>query len=391
LGRTGPTSVCVGFFEAKPVAFVTDAGAFRWDRIMLGVFRIDQSGSAVTKFLCESGFDNAFAVDAEQHVVCELDHHVWRRMLARGVDDAVSIDALMSTYAACAAMGSGKLRRNEFPWVRAEVHAEAGVLPRLMHTSAVYPATRPASAVGLIMAGGFGRRLGDLTRDTPKPMLDLGGKPIAAHLVENFVRSGINELYLSVFHLANVVKGHFGDGSRYGSHVQYLEETAPLGTAGCLSLLPRNLDKPIVMVNGDVVTKTQFGRLLDFHERSKFDVTVSIRPLPMQVQFGVVEQVNGLVTRIREKPRFIHHINVAVYVLSPKVLAHIPPGKRLDMPTLIENLMPLGYNVGVFPLVESWLDVGTVGDLAKARAEYDRTSVTPSAEVVMMEEYRASA
>ncbi|NJO33901.1 MAG: NTP transferase domain-containing protein [Rhodospirillales bacterium] len=251
------------------------------------------------------------------------------------------------------------------------------------------------AASGLIMAGGFGRRLGELTKRTPKPMLDLAGKPIAEHLLDNFIDSGIYDIFMSVFHLSDVVKEHFRDGSSFGGRIRYLEESTPLGTAGCLSLLPRDMKRPILIVNGDVVTNVQFGRLIEYHQAARFDVTVSVRPFPIQMQFGVVDQVDGLISRIREKPKIMHQINVAIYVISPEVLAHVPHGKPIDMPSLIETLLPLGFRVGVFPLVEDWIDVGTMPDLERARLNFDGSKRRGSTHIengglISLEEARAA-
>jgi len=336
---------------------------------MLGAVRSDKACSAITQFFAETAFENVIIIDDHTNRVAEFEHHEWRRLLAAGFDDSIPIHLAIPAYIRMAEMIRTPARmtlKSRFSRIRSE-YDQTG--RRLVRTS-IQPSGHPSlPACGLIMAGGFGRRLGELTRVVPKPMLDLVGKPIAEHLVDNMVENAIHDIYMSVFHLKDAVKSYFGSGSGFGANIRYLEETHPLGTAGCLSLLPKSLNKPLLIVNGDVVTNAQFGRLIEFHAASGLDVTMSVKPHAQQIPFGVVEHVDGMVMRIREKPKIVHMINVAIYVLSPNVLPHIPPNTAIDMPTLIESIIPLGYKVGAFPLVEDWIDVGTVPELERARSK----------------------
>jgi NDP-sugar pyrophosphorylase family protein len=209
-------------------------------------------------------------------------------------------------------------------------------------------------------------------------MLHVGGRPIAERLLENLLESGITDVFMSLHYLPHVVRSHFAGGESFGARVNYLEEATPLGTAGCLSLLPRDIDRPVIMVNGDVVTDARLGRVLDFHTAADHDVTVCVRPYVVPIPFGVVDQCNGVVTGIREKPQLVYSVNVAIYVLSPRVLAKVPANARLDMPTFIESLIRDGDRVGAFPLVENWIDVGTPAELERARHEFRNTAVSQS-------------
>ncbi|UVK48498.1 NTP transferase domain-containing protein (plasmid) [Mesorhizobium sp. AR07] len=361
---------------------------------MLGVVRADQKASSVTAFFAETTFENMFVVDEEQCLQAEIHHHEWRRLLALGIDDQTCIELLLSSYdeieRKCRTPARVALK-SRFPRIEAK-YDEPG--HRIVHTEIRMPSPTRLDAHGLIMAGGFGRRLGDLTKTTPKPMLDVGGKPIAEHLLDNLVDNGISDIFVSLFFEGDVVTNHFGDGSSFGARVRYLKETTPFGTAGCLSLLPREIKHPLLVVNGDVITTAQFGRLVEFHNAAGYDITVSVRPFPIQMQFGVIDQVDGLISRIREKPKIIHQINVAIYVLSPSVLEHVPAGK-VDMPSLIETLIPLGFRVGAFPLIEDWIDVGTLPDLERARikveAGHHRHELSiESAKVMVLKETKAA-
>ena len=118
----------------------------------------------------------------------------------------------------------------------------------------------------LLMAGGFGERLKPLTEHLPKPLLKLGGKPILEHILEQFIASGFHDFYISIYYKAEIVKKHFGDGGNWNVSIKYIHEEEPLGTAGALGLLPSNLPKlPILVMNGDLLTKIDFNKLLNFH------------------------------------------------------------------------------------------------------------------------------
>ena len=109
------------------------------------------------------------------------------------------------------------------------------------------------------MAGGFGKRLMPITRNIPKPMIKVGGKPILQHIIENASSRGFYNFYLSVNYLKHKIKDYFGDGSKFDVKINYIEENKPLGTAGSLSLLKTVNKLPLIIVNGDTITDINFN------------------------------------------------------------------------------------------------------------------------------------
>lgn len=218
-----------------------------------------------------------------------------------------------------------------------------------------------------LLAGGFGTRLRPLTDDCPKPMLPIGGKPILQSILENFIAAGFRNFYISVHYLPELIKSHFGDGSRWGVTIRYVEETSPLGTAGALGLLPEFDDEPVIVMNGDVVTQLDFNALMDFHFAHQSAMTVCVREYEMQVPFGVVEGEGTAVTKIVEKPLHRFFVNAGIYVVAPEVVRHAYPPRRLDMPDLIEQMIDRSFQVSMFPIHEYWLDVGRPDDYATAQ------------------------
>ena len=226
----------------------------------------------------------------------------------------------------------------------------------------------------VLMAGGLGTRLRPLTDSTPKPLLDVGGRPLLERTMVSLIGHGFRRFYLSVNYLADRVEAHFGDGSRWGVEVRYLRETEPLGTAGALSLLPEPPVAPVLVMNGDILTRLHFGQLVDFHDAQRPDLTMCIRQIAMQVPYGVVDLDEHRVVSITEKPQQYHFVNAGIYVVQPAVIAGMTRGGRLDMTELAQGVGERGGTVAAFPIREFWLDVGRVEDLERARAEFGATS-----------------
>ncbi len=228
--------------------------------------------------------------------------------------------------------------------------------------------------VAVVMAGGRGTRLGDLTRDTPKPLMTVAGRSILEWIVLGLVGDGIRDIYVSVNYLADQIEEHLGDGSRLGCTVRYLREDPelPLGTAGSLTLLREqrpDLAHPVVVMNGDLMVDYDASQLLEAHQRSGAAVTVATRTYQHEVPFGVVESEGGRVTALSEKPTLSFDINAAVYAVEPRALAWLPVGRASTMPELVETCLERDEPVTAWPIQSEWIDVGTPGDLARAQGQ----------------------
>ena len=232
---------------------------------------------------------------------------------------------------------------------------------------------RPQSKdnVVVIMAGGLGTRLGDLTNDCPKPMLHVGGKPILETIIENFLAYGFHNFYLAVNYRAEKIRDHFGDGSQYNCNIDYLHEDDPLGTAGALSLLKILPKAPVVIINGDVLTKVDYNHLLSSHHEQNAKATMCVRGYDIQVPYGVVQVEGQRFVGIKEKPVHKFFINAGIYVLHPDVLAMLKPGEYCDMPNLLNRIDQQKQMITVFPVREYWLDLGRAEDLNRAKGDYD--------------------
>lgn len=221
-----------------------------------------------------------------------------------------------------------------------------------------------------LMAGGFGKRLYPLTQRCPKPMLKVGDKPILELILQSFVDAGFHRFYISTHYLPEVIREHFGDGSRWNVSIQYVHEDEPLGTGGALGLLPHDdIEMPIFLMNGDLLTRVDYRSLLDFHERHEGSATLCVREYESQIPYGVIQSDGHRITHIVEKPVQHYFINAGIYMLSPELIRRVTPGERIDMPTLLEREIEAGRAVNMFPVHEYWLDIGRMDDFQRAQQE----------------------
>lgn len=223
----------------------------------------------------------------------------------------------------------------------------------------------------VIMAGGLGARLRPLTKDTPKPLIKVGSQPVLQTIIENFAEQGFSDIHLCINYKGEMIRKYFGDGSKFGVNIRYVEERKRLGTAGALSLLPEAPDRPFIVMNGDLLTKVDFVRLLEFHEQHGFAATMATREYSHQIPYGVLKirddfQLESLV----EKPTERFQVNAGIYILEPAALKQVPQGEYFEMPSLFQALMDHGKAVGSFPLRDYWIDIGRLEDLEQASDEF---------------------
>lgn len=222
-----------------------------------------------------------------------------------------------------------------------------------------------------IMAGGFGTRLRPLTDNCPKPMLKVGNEPILEIMIKRFIKAGFNNFYISTHYMPEQIHQYFGDGSDLGISISYVHEDTPLGTGGALGLLPDDLPKnlPLIMINGDVLTKVDFQRLLNFHIKNDADATMCVREYDYQIPYGVINGKGNQIISMVEKPIQRFFINTGIYVVSPQIIQSVEKNKKIDMPTLLEQYMEERQKVLMFPIHEYWLDIGRMDDFNRAQVD----------------------
>jgi dTDP-glucose pyrophosphorylase len=222
----------------------------------------------------------------------------------------------------------------------------------------------------VIMAGGLGQRLRPLTENCPKPMLEVGGKPILETIIEQFKKHGFRKFYISLNYLPEKIVDYFEDGTEFDCEISYLFEKEKMGTAGSLSLIKKRLEKPFFVMNGDLLTKVNFDQLLEFHLQNESVATMGVRDYDFQIPYGVVNSKGHEFIGVQEKPIERYFVNAGIYLLEPKVLSIIEPNKPLGMTSLFEKLADRGDKATVFPIREYWMDIGRPSEFEKANKDY---------------------
>ena len=221
-----------------------------------------------------------------------------------------------------------------------------------------------------IMAGGFGSRLKPLTDNCPKPMLRVGDKPMLEIVLNRFKKAGFINFYISTHFLPEIIHEYFGDGSKWEVEITYVHEEIPLGTGGALGLLPPEVpDLPLILANGDILTKVDFERLLEFHNNNDAAATMCVRDYEYQIPFGVVNGDGSKVVSMEEKPIQRFFINAGIYVISPEIWHSVGRNTKIDMPTLLEQNIENDATVMMFPIHEYWLDIGRSNDYELAQKD----------------------
>lgn len=324
-----------------------------------------------------SGLEIALLVDGRGRLEATVSDGDIRRALLRGaaLDDPVA-PAATRTFTAVTAPAD---RAAVLDLMQARHISQVPVLDADgvvvgLHLLREFVTAEPIEVAAVLMAGGKGTRLRPLTDTIPKPMLPVAGRPILERLVLHLVGAGVRDLYLSVNYRAEVIVEHFGDGSRFGCRISYLHEEAdrPLGTGGALALLPaaeRRRGRPILVMNGDLVTSFDVAALLDAHRDASAVATIGAREHVTDIPFGVLEEEGGYLRALAEKPRLSHLVNAGVYVLEPAVLTDVPPGIEYPITELLAALVRAGLPVWTHRLDGDWVDVGRPAQLRQARGE----------------------
>lgn len=230
----------------------------------------------------------------------------------------------------------------------------------------------PKKSPVVLMAGGLGSRLRPLTNDCPKPLLKVGGKPILEIILEKFVDEGFQNFFISINYMGDSIRSCFGDGSRWDVSIEYLEEKERLGTAGGLSLFPESPDEPVIVMNGDLLTKISFNALLNFHKDSRASATMCVREHEVSIPYGVVRAESARLIELQEKPVQKILVNAGIYVLSPEAISLIPENQYFDMTDLFNQMISLNWHTSVYQIKEYWIDIGRMKDFEMANVEFGK-------------------
>ncbi len=215
----------------------------------------------------------------------------------------------------------------------------------------------------LILAGGKGTRMRPFTYEIPKPMIPVQGKPLMQHIIELNRKHGINDILLSIGYLGDKIKEYFGNGSRFGVNIEYVEEKKFLGTAGCLNLVKDKINEPFLMFNGDVLAGIDLSDFISFHHENKGVATIALTPVDEPSRFGVARLQGSMILDFVEKPKKGAEpsklINAGVYLMEPEVFEYVPKGFSMIEKDVFPKLASEGKLTG-YSFTGQWFDTGTV-------------------------------
>jgi NDP-sugar pyrophosphorylase family protein len=219
----------------------------------------------------------------------------------------------------------------------------------------------------VIQCGGMGTRLRPYTSVLPKPLMPIGSRPVIELLLKWLRRNGIRDVYITSGYLGHLIRSFCGDGTQWNLKIRYTQETEPLGTIGPLSLIRDELKETFLVLNGDVLTDLDINKLVTSHYESKELVTIATSARSTKMDFGVIDEVNGLVNTFREKPSISHLVSMGIYCMSPGVMEYIPSGLPFGFDNLMAEMLSNHIGVHVYKHQGNWLDIGRVDDFQLAQ------------------------
>ena len=217
----------------------------------------------------------------------------------------------------------------------------------------------------ILMAGGKGERLRPMTLTTPKPLLEIDGRPIIDYNVENLARAGIRDVWVSVRYLADMLRDYFSV-PRHGISARCVEETQPLGTIGSASLVPLPPEGDTLVMNSDLLTTIDLEEMYLRHADEEADVTIAAIPYTLSVPYAILTTEGSSVKALSEKPTYSHFANAGIYIFSNRLLRTLDPQTRTDATDLIERAMAEGLKVTYYPIKGVWIDIGSPADFRHA-------------------------
>lgn len=222
----------------------------------------------------------------------------------------------------------------------------------------------------IILAGGKGTRLAPYTTVLPKPLMPIGDKSILEIVIRQLVSHGFKEITMAVGYHAELIIAYCGDGSKFGANISYSKEEKPMGTAGPLSLID-GLDETFLVMNGDILTDIKLSDMLKLHRLRKATATMAVYEKTVDIDLGVLElDSDKWISNYIEKPKYKYNVSTGIYMFEPSICKYLSRGRKIDLPTLILEMLKRGDKVAAFHLRGYWLDIGRHEDYEIANSEF---------------------
>jgi NDP-sugar pyrophosphorylase family protein len=224
----------------------------------------------------------------------------------------------------------------------------------------------------VVLAGGKGSRLMPHTVDLPKPLVEVGGRPVVEYLLDRLKKGGVGRVIMAVNHMADQIEKALGDGSRFGLQIEYSHEPKPLSTVGPIRLI-KDLPENFVVANGDILTDLDIGALYRYHIERRTELTVATYRGTEKIDFGVLEiDSENTITGFREKPDYHFIVSMGIYVFNRSVLDLVPDNKPYGFDQLMLDCLKHRRRVCAFLHDGFWLDIGRPADYERAQGEAEQ-------------------
>ena len=221
------------------------------------------------------------------------------------------------------------------------------------------------------MAGGFGTRLKPLTNIIPKALVPIGDKPIIQIIIERFIEFGCKKFFISVYHKSDMIES-FIKSLNLKCEINFIHEKKPSGTAGSLSQINGKINNDFIVTNCDILIDQDYSEVLKYHKNSRNKLTAISAIKDISIPYGIFETgLSGQLKSMKEKPNYKFQINAGIYILNPSILKFVPEKKFFHITDLINVLIKLNEQVGVFPVsYGSWFDIGNWKDYQKTQNKF---------------------
>ena len=229
----------------------------------------------------------------------------------------------------------------------------------------------------VILAGGQGSQMRPYTYEIPKAMLPVNGVPILEHLLIELKKNDIHDIIIAISYLGDTIKKYFGNGSRFGVHIEYMEETANLQTGGALARLKKQLDgDTFLVIHGDILTQFSFSDFIHFHKEQGGVTTVAVTTSDKPTEFGQIKLQGAKLKKFyphTDKPGVKSHlIHCGIYACEPELFSFFPKDKKkFSLESVIRTLIDK-QEVNGFVFEGSWFDVGDPENYGKAIKAYQK-------------------
>lgn len=227
----------------------------------------------------------------------------------------------------------------------------------------------------VILAGGKGTRLKPYTISLPKPLVPVGDMPILEIIIRKLTKFGFDHITITVNHMAEIIRAFCGDGSKWGTYIDYSLEEKPLSTMGPLKLI-KDLPENFLVMNGDVLTDLDLDTFYNEHVTAQNIFTVSAYSRDQKVDYGVLEVgVDSKLINFVEKPTSRYIVSMGVYMANKAILNYIPENQLYGFDHLMLDLIEFKHPAAVKVHSGYWLDIGRPDDYEKACNDFEENKI----------------